>query len=155
MHLESLHSASLFPHSVLLQPYSKMDYSHCYVKILHIMPHNDVEDICLKYLQSFWKYKWKKSHLFTAFDITLKIELRCILLPLIILAMFLQLDWSPLVVNSVNWTWFGKAHACLYKVPQLTVHNSQDCIKARIWGRVQKNVCSIKCLNEHSGLYHP
>ena len=53
---------------------------------------------------------------------TLKIELRCILFPLIILEMFLQLDWSPPVVNSVDWTWFGKAHTCLYKVPQLTVH---------------------------------
>ncbi|KAL0183511.1 hypothetical protein M9458_019207, partial [Cirrhinus mrigala] len=32
---------------------------------------------------------------------TLKIELRCILFSLIILNMFLQLDWSPPVVNSV------------------------------------------------------
>ena len=44
----------------------------------------------------------------------LKIELRCILFPLIIL------NWSPPVVNSVDWTWFGKAHTCLYKVSQLT-----------------------------------
>ena len=35
---------------------------------------------------------------------------------------FLQLDLSPLVVNSVDWTWFGKAHTGLYMVPQLTVH---------------------------------
>ena len=47
----------------------------------------------------------------------LKIELRCILFPLIILEMFLQLNWSPPVVNSVDWAWFGKAHTCLYKVP--------------------------------------
>ena len=52
----------------------------------------------------------------------LEIELRCILLPLIILEMFLQLDWSPPVVNSIDWTRYGKAHTCLYKVPQLTVH---------------------------------
>ena len=43
----------------------------------------------------------------------LEIELRCILFPLIILEMFLQLDWSTPVVNSIDWT---------YKVPQLTVH---------------------------------
>ena len=33
--------------------------------------------------------------------------------------MFLQLDWSPPVVNSIDWTLFGKAHTCLYKVPQI------------------------------------
>ena len=42
---------------------------------------------------------------------------RCILFPLIILEMFLQLD----LVNSIDWKLFGKAHTCLYKVPQLTV----------------------------------
>jgi hypothetical protein len=47
----------------------------------------------------------------------LKIELRCILIPLIVLEMF-----RPPVVNSIDWTWFGKAHTCLYKLPQLTVH---------------------------------
>jgi hypothetical protein len=52
---------------------------------------------------------------------SLKIELRCILFPLIILEMFLQLDWSPPVVYSIVWTWFGKVHTCLYKVPQLTM----------------------------------
>jgi hypothetical protein len=40
----------------------------------------------------------------------LKIKLRYILFPLIILEMFLQLDWSPPVVNSIDWTGFGKAH---------------------------------------------
>jgi hypothetical protein len=34
----------------------------------------------------------------------LEIELRCILFPLIILEMFLQLDWSPPMVNSIDWT---------------------------------------------------
>ena len=46
-----------------------------------------------------------------------EIKLRCILFPLIILEMFLQLDWSPPVVKSIDWTWFGKAHTCLYKGP--------------------------------------
>ena len=42
------------------------------------------------------------------------------LFPLIFLEMFLQIDWSPPVVNSIHWIWFGKAHTCLFKVPQLT-----------------------------------
>ena len=98
----------------------------------------------------------------------LEIEPRCILFPLIAFEMFLQLDWSPPMVNSINWTCFGKAHGCLYKVPQLTVHVSkkpsnevegivrraprQDCVQAQIWGRVLKNVCSIEGPQEHSGL---
>ncbi len=49
--------------------------------------------------------------------------------PPIILEMFLQLDWSPPVVNSVDWTWFGKAHTCLYKVPQLTVWDPKHTAK--------------------------
>ena len=51
--------------------------------------------------------------------------------PLIILEMFLPLDWSPPVVNSIDWTWFGKAHTCLYKLPQLTVHVRA---KTKPWG---------------------
>ena len=99
----------------------------------------------------------------------LKIELRCILFPLIILEMFLQLNWSPPLVNSVDWTWFGKAHTCLYKVPQLTVHvraltkhevkgivcrpPRQDCLEEQIQGRVQKKFCCFEGSNEHSGLH--
>ena len=60
-----------------------------------------------------------------------KIELRCILRPLTILEMFLKLDWSPPVVNSIDWTWFGKAQTCLYKVPQLTLHVKA---KTKTWG---------------------
>ena len=36
--------------------------------------------------------------------------------------MFLQLDWSQPVLHSIDWRWFGKAHTCPYKVPQLTMH---------------------------------
>lgn len=98
-----------------------------------------------------------------------KIELRCI--PLIILQMFLQPHWTPSVANSVDWTWFGKAHACLYKVPQLAVRvRAQSrrevegivcrsprhvCLEAQIGGRVQKPVCSFKGFSERSGLPHP
>ncbi|CDQ66566.1 unnamed protein product [Oncorhynchus mykiss] len=90
----------------------------------------------------------------------------CILLPLIILEMFLQLDWSPPVENSVNLTGFGKAHICLYKVPQLSEQKPshevegivrrtprQDCVEAQIWGRVPKHFCSIDSPQEHTG--HP
>ena len=45
--------------------------------------------------------------------------------------MFLHLDWSPPVVNSIDWTWFGKAHTCLYKVSQLTMHIRA---KTKPWG---------------------
>ena len=67
------------------------------------------------------------------FAMRLEIEIRCILFPLIILEMFLQLDWSPPVVNSNDWTWFGKAHThtCLYNVPQLIVHVRA---KTKPWG---------------------
>jgi hypothetical protein len=55
------------------------------------------------------------------FAMRMEIELRCILFRLTILEMFLQLDCSPLVVNVIDWTWFGKAHTCLHKIPQLKV----------------------------------
>ena len=42
-----------------------------------------------------------------------KIELRCILFPLIILEMFLQLNLSPSVVDSVDWTWLER-HTPVY-----------------------------------------
>ena len=54
------------------------------------------------------------------------------------------------MVISVDWTGFGKAHTCLYKVPQLTVHvraqtkhevkgivcrpPRQNCLEEQIWG---------------------
>ena len=57
---------------------------------------------------------------------TLQIELRYIQLPLIILEISLQLDWSPPVANSIDWTGFIKKHTFLYKVPQFTVHVSRN-----------------------------
>ena len=38
------------------------------------------------------------------FAMRLEIELRCILFPLIILEMFVQLELSPHVVNAFDWT---------------------------------------------------
>ena len=43
-------------------------------------------------------------HVFRTFAMILEIELRCIVFPLIILEIFLQIDWIPLVVNSLDWT---------------------------------------------------
>ena len=63
---------------------------------------------------------------------TPKSELRCILFPLILLEMFLQLNWSPPVINSIDWTWLGIANTCLYKVPQLTVHVRAN---SKPWGQ--------------------
>ena len=96
------------------------------------------------------------------------IELWCILFPLIILEMFLQLDWSPPVVNSIDWTWFGKAHTPDYirshswqcMSDQKPNHEVEiivrraprhDCVEIQIWGRVPKHFCSIEGLQEHSG----
>ena len=82
------------------------------------------------------------------FDLRLNIELRCILFSLIIVEMFLQLDWSPPLVNSINWIWFGKAHTCLYKVPQLTVHVRA---KTKPWGPSRRT--TISAALHQSGLY--
>lgn len=50
------------------------------------------------------------------------LKLRCLIFLLLIFEMFLHLDWSPPVVNWIDWTWFGKAYTCLYKVWQLMMH---------------------------------
>ena len=84
----------------------------------------------------------------------LEIELRSILFPLIILEMFLQLDWSPPVVNSIYWTWFGKhtpvyimSHSWQCMSEQKPSHEVEEivrraprqyCNDAQIWGKVPK-----------------
>jgi hypothetical protein len=62
---------------------------------LHTKPHNAKQN---SFLES------KKVYIFRPFAMTLYIELRCIMFPLIIPEMFLQLDWSPSVVKSIDWT---------------------------------------------------
>lgn len=83
---------------------------------------------------------------------TIKIKLTGILFPQISSQMFLHLDWSSPLVHWHDWTW-------LYQVRKLTVHFwaytkprtwarhrivcrplKQNCIKAQIWGRVQKKL---------------
>ncbi len=129
VHPESIHSASLFPHFVMLQPYFQNGlnslFSSKFYKQYPILTtwNKFVWNLC-KFIKNKKRERKITCTEFTAFAMTLKIKLRCILFPLIILEMILQLDWSPPVVNSVDWTWFGKAHTCLYKVPQLAVHVS-------------------------------
>ena len=45
--------------------------------------------------------------------------------------MFWHLYWSPLAVNSTDWTWFGKAHNWLYKISNLKMHIRA---KSKPWG---------------------
>uniref|UniRef100_A0AAQ4PL24 Sleeping Beauty transposase HTH domain-containing protein n=1 Tax=Gasterosteus aculeatus aculeatus TaxID=481459 RepID=A0AAQ4PL24_GASAC len=45
--------------------------------------------------------------------------------------MFLQLDWSPPVLNSVDWTGLRKAHTCRYKVSQLTYQSINRAMKSK------------------------
>lgn len=82
----------------------------------------------------------------------IKIKLTGIPFPQINCQMFLHLDWSSPLVHWYDWTW-------LYQVHKLTVHFwaytkprtwarhrivcrplRQNCIKAQIWGRVQKKL---------------
>ncbi len=72
----------------------------------------------------------------------------------------LHLHLSPAVFDYTDWTWLGKPHTCLYKTLQLTVHvranenhevkgtawraQRQNCGKAQIWPRLQKNSAALK-----------
>ncbi len=74
--------------------------------------------------------------------------------------MLLHLHLSPAVFDYTDWTWLGKPHTCLYKTLQLTVHvranenhevkgtawraQRQNCGKAQIWPRLQKNSAALK-----------
>ncbi len=74
--------------------------------------------------------------------------------------MVLHLHLSPAVFDYTDWTWLGKPHTCLYKTLQLTVHvranenhevkgtawraQRQNCGKAQIWPRLQKNSAALK-----------
>ena len=79
------------------------------------------------------------------------------------------------MVNSTDWTLVGKAHTCLYMVPQLTVHvkkqkpshevegivrraQRQDCAEAQIWGTYgaiwDANLITFLYLVKHVALLH-
>jgi hypothetical protein len=60
-----------------------------------------------KQKQFFSKVKNRNTlftQVFRPFAMRHEIELRCILFHFIILEMLVQLDWSPAVVNSIDWT---------------------------------------------------
>lgn len=88
-----------------------------FLKRPHTTPHNDNRkrffflDFC-KFIKNT-NLEITCTQVFTAFSMKLKIKLRFILLPLNIVEMFLQLTWSPPVVNSLDWKWSGKAQAWL------------------------------------------
>ena len=63
-----------------------------------------------------------------------KKKLKCLPFLLIIFKMCLHLYWSPHVENSIDWTLIGKAHTCLCKVSQLTMH-----IRAKTKPRGRRN----------------
>ena len=123
VHLESIQMPWLFPHFFTLQPYSKID-------------------------STFLFYQKRQKQVFRNVCTSLKIKKQKYLIYISIqtlcyearnwawssLEMFLQLDRSSPVINSIDWTWFGKAHTCLYKVPQLTVH-----VRAKTKPRGQRN----------------
>ena len=45
-------------------------------------------------------------------------------------------NWlSPPVVNSIDWTWFWKAHTFLYKVPKLSHMRSKE-LSVELWDRI-------------------
>ena len=41
---------------------------------------------------------------------------------MILIELFRHLDRSPPVLNSIDWTGFGKEHTCLDEVSELTIH---------------------------------
>lgn len=91
----------LFPHFLMVQPYPKNSFKSRFSsksQMLFVLLHRNITHVSVSIHTSL---AWNP-----------KIELRCI--PLVILQMFLQLHWTPSVVNSVDWTWFGKAHTPVY-----------------------------------------
>jgi hypothetical protein len=61
----------------------------------------------------------------------LEIELRCIQFLLIILEMFLQLDWSPPVENSIDWTWFGPTVDSAYQRKSQAMRSKELSVELR------------------------
>jgi hypothetical protein len=92
----------------------------------------------------------------------LEIELRCILLPLIILEMFLQLHWTPTAINQL--IGYGTVYARSYsrqsknqamRLKELSLV-LRDMIMSwhRSGERYQNNYAALKVPKGHSGLHH-
>ena len=88
---------------------------------LHTIPHNDKA--------------------FRPFPMRLKIELRCILFPLMILEMFLQLGVHLRKIQLMGHDL--ERHTCLYMVPQLTEPKPSDEVDG-IWEGYQNNSAALK-----------
>jgi hypothetical protein len=97
----------------------------------------------------------------------LEIELRCILFLLIILEMFLQLDWSSPVVSSIDRRVTFQIRPKLYKVAQLTEHvRACQCMSEHVRAcqsseiglcqgtYLRKGTKTFEGPKVHSGLYH-
>jgi hypothetical protein len=134
--LRKFSDPSHFPHFVTLEPYSKIDFTFYFNSSIYTQyPLTAKWKQVVRNVCTFIKNKQQKYLVyirFRPFAMRLEIELRCILFPWIILEMFLQLDWSPPVVNSIVWTWFGKAHTCLYTVDKCMCNG---CETARLVSR--------------------
>lgn len=111
------HFLFLFLHFVVLQPYSIIDSMHFfYFKILHIIPHNDK-------VNKVWK--------FCRFSKNKKLNYN----------MFISIhsiwhdsqNWAQVhsvsthhfhisMVNSGDWTWFGKTYSCICTVYSLSAN---------------------------------
>jgi hypothetical protein len=106
VHPECIQTPSPFPHFDVTKCCYKMFCCYSlilkWIKLLfslinlHTIPHNNKANTC--FLETNNR-NTLFTYVFRPFAMRLGIELRCILFPLIILEMFLQLDWSPLVVN--------------------------------------------------------
>lgn len=51
-------------------------------------------------------------------------------------------EWSPPVLTSMEWWWFGMTHTCLWKVRHKDSRaQAQDCIHVQMHGRLLKHFC--------------
>ena len=104
VHSENIQTPSLFLHFGLLQLYSKMDYI-LFFPDLSTYPIMTKRKNVFRIFGTFITNKKLKYHIYISIQTlcsATQIELRCILFILTILEMFLQLDWSPPVVNSID-----------------------------------------------------
>lgn len=95
---------ALVQHFIMLQPYSKLDSVHFSHQILHTVTKWKKS---LKFLQLI---KTEILHLHKYSQLLLfRVELSCILFPVSICEMLLQLKWNSSVVNSwLDMIWKGK-----------------------------------------------
>lgn len=69
------------------------------------------------------------------------------------LKMFLHLDLSPPVVNSIDWTWFGKTHICLSTGHEVEGTACRSQRQDPEEGYKKKKFCCIEGHREQSGFH--